>query len=48
MAYWLAFCIGKGRFNLLPYILVSGLADSAGMVKGMFELRGAAKKASSE
>ena len=44
MAYWLALCIVKGKPNLIPYTLVCGLADSAGMVKGLFELRGAAKK----
>jgi len=38
MAYWLVFSVIRGRLNLIPYTLVSGLADSAGMVKGMFEL----------
>jgi glycosyltransferase involved in cell wall biosynthesis len=38
MAYWLAVYIIKGRWNLIPYVLVSGIADSAGMVKGVFEL----------
>ncbi len=39
MAYWLGLCIVKGKPNLIPYILVSGVADTAGMVKGLFELR---------
>jgi glycosyltransferase involved in cell wall biosynthesis len=45
MAYWLAFYTLRGKLHLIPYVLVSGLADSAGMVRGLFELRGAAKKA---
>jgi glycosyltransferase involved in cell wall biosynthesis len=36
--YWLAFCIIKGKWSLLPYFLVSGMADNAGMLKGIFEL----------
>lgn len=44
MAYWLAVYTLKGKLHLIPYVLVSGLADSAGMVKGLFELHGAAGK----
>jgi glycosyltransferase involved in cell wall biosynthesis len=39
MAYWLAQCVVKGQPELVPYVLVSGLADSAGMVRGLFEIR---------
>jgi len=40
MVYWLAFCIIRGDFNLIPYSLVAGLADTAGMIKGLFEMTG--------
>jgi glycosyltransferase involved in cell wall biosynthesis len=36
--YWLAMAAIKFRFDLIPYFLVIGLADTAGMIKGSFEL----------
>jgi glycosyltransferase involved in cell wall biosynthesis len=36
--YWLARAVIKFRFDLIPYFLVIGLADTAGMIKGSFEL----------
>ncbi|RJO62664.1 MAG: glycosyltransferase [Dehalococcoidia bacterium] len=44
MGYWLSFCIIKGKWNLLPYFMVFGIADNAGMVKGFFEMVTARKK----
>lgn len=38
-AYWLGFCIFKGKFKLLPYIIVDDLAQSVGMIKGFFEMK---------
>ena len=40
MACWLMCYTATGRFHMLPYTLVCGLADSAGMVKGIFEMGG--------
>jgi glycosyltransferase involved in cell wall biosynthesis len=39
MAYWLVLSVGKGKLNLIPYVIASGIAETAGMVKGVFELR---------
>ena len=36
--YWLAFCLVKGKPKLIPYFVVNGIAWTAGMVKGFFEL----------
>ena len=38
MGYWLAKAILRGKWSLLPYFMVIGIADNAGMVKGAFEL----------
>ena len=38
MLYWLAFCVVKGKPQLIPYFVVNGIAWTAGMVKGFFEL----------
>ena len=38
MFYWLAFCLIRGKPKLVPYFVVNGLAGTAGMVKGFFEL----------
>jgi len=36
--YWLGFSLIKGKPKLIPYFLVEGTAETAGMVKGFFEL----------
>jgi glycosyltransferase involved in cell wall biosynthesis len=36
--YWLVKAITKFKFNLIPYFMVIGAADTAGMIKGSFEL----------
>lgn len=38
MLYWLGFCLVKGKPKLIPYFVVNGIAQTAGMVKGFFEL----------
>jgi glycosyltransferase involved in cell wall biosynthesis len=38
--YWLGFCLMRGKFRLLPYVVVDGTVQTAGMVKGFFELIG--------
>lgn len=40
--YWLGFCLIKGKFKLLPYVVVDGIIQAAGMVTGCFELIGEA------
>jgi glycosyltransferase involved in cell wall biosynthesis len=42
MLYWLGFSLIKGKPALIPYFLVEGVAKTAGMVKGFFELIGEA------
>jgi SAM-dependent methyltransferase len=42
--YWMGFCIFRGKFKLLPYIVVDGTVQTAGMVKGCFEMMGSALK----
>ena len=44
--YWLGYCSSRGKFKLLPYIIVDGTAQTAGMVKGFFEMMGSALKGS--
>ncbi|MFC2072266.1 glycosyltransferase family 2 protein [Chloroflexota bacterium] len=39
-AYWLAFCLIKGKPALVPYIIVDGVAEMVGMVVGFTELIG--------
>jgi len=36
--YWLGFCLIK-KPRLIPYVVVDGIVQTAGMVKGLFELR---------
>ncbi len=36
--YWLAKAVIKLKFKLIPYFMIIGLADTAGMIKGSFEL----------
>ena len=44
--YWLFICLAKGKPKLVPYFMVDGIAQTAGMAKGMFELaRESLKKA---
>lgn len=38
MLYWLGFCLIKGKPGLIPYFVVNGIAGTAGMAKGFFEL----------
>ncbi|MFC1904360.1 glycosyltransferase family 2 protein [Chloroflexota bacterium] len=38
MVYWLGFCLLKGKPKLIPFFLVDGIVQTAGMVKGFFEL----------
>lgn len=38
MLYWLAICLIKGKTGLIPYLIVGGVVQTAGMVKGFFEL----------
>ncbi len=39
MAYWLGFCLIRGKLNLIPFFLVGGVVETAGMAKGFFEFR---------
>ena len=36
MVYWLGFCLIKGKFKLIPYFVVNGVAQTAGMARGLF------------
>lgn len=38
--YWLGFCLIKGKLKLIPYFIVDGFIQTAGMIKGCFELIG--------
>lgn len=38
--YWLGYCLIKGKLRLIPYFLVNGIIQTAGMVKGFFEIIG--------
>ena len=38
MFYWLAFCIIRWKPRLIPYFVVNGIAWTAGIIKGFFEL----------
>ena len=40
MLYWLAICLIKGKPGLIPYLIVGGAVQTAGTVKGFFELIG--------
>lgn len=42
IAYWLGFCLLKGKLRLIPYFVVDGIVQTAGMVKGFLELIGEA------
>jgi glycosyltransferase involved in cell wall biosynthesis len=37
MVYWLGFSLARGKLWLIPYFVVNGAAQTAGMVKGFFE-----------
>jgi hypothetical protein len=43
--YRLAYCLVKGKLFLLPYFLLDGAVQTAGMVKGFFELMFESRKA---
>jgi glycosyltransferase involved in cell wall biosynthesis len=38
--YWLGFCLITRKLKLIPYFVVDGIIQTAGMVKGCFELVG--------
>ena len=38
MLYWLAFCLIRWKPRLIPYFTMNGIAGTAGMVKGFFDL----------
>jgi GT2 family glycosyltransferase len=38
MAYWIGVSVVRGRLTLVPYFLISGFADTAGMIRGIFEI----------
>jgi glycosyltransferase involved in cell wall biosynthesis len=38
--YWFGICIIRGKFKLLPYVIVDDAVQSAGMVKGFLKLIG--------
>ncbi len=37
MLYWLGFCLAGGKFWLIPYFVVNGVAQTAGAVRGLFD-----------
>lgn len=40
MLYWMAVSLVKGKPTLIPYLLVDGIAETAGMITGSLELVG--------
>ena len=46
LLYRLGFCLIKGKPNFIPYFVVVGVVETAGMVKGFFELLGESRKKS--
>jgi glycosyltransferase involved in cell wall biosynthesis len=48
MCYWLGVCLIKGKPKLIPYFMVVGMAQTAGMVKGFFELVGGPSRRSKD
>lgn len=38
--YWLGVCLIKRKPKLIPYFIVNGMAQTAGMIKGYFEILG--------
>jgi glycosyltransferase involved in cell wall biosynthesis len=38
--YWLGFCLIKGKLRLIPYEIVDGITETAGMIKGFFGMIG--------
>ena len=36
--YWLSLFLARGKLNLIPYIVTDGIAETAGMIKGIFDL----------
>jgi glycosyltransferase involved in cell wall biosynthesis len=39
-AYWFAFCLVRGKWKLIPYHIVDGIVETAGIAKGVVELMG--------
>lgn len=37
-AYWLSFWLAKGKLKLIPYQIVDGVVQTAGMIKGFWEI----------
>jgi glycosyltransferase involved in cell wall biosynthesis len=37
-SYWLGYCLVKANYYLIPYFVLDGLVETAGMLKGFFEL----------
>ena len=40
MLYWLGFCLARGRFWLVTYFVVNGVAQTAGMIRGFLSEKG--------
>ncbi len=38
-AYWLSFCLLRGKFKMIPYFAVEAVIQTAGMVKGLLQPR---------
>lgn len=38
--YWICICLAKGKPGFIPYFIVDGIVETAGMMKGFFELIG--------
>ena len=36
--YWLGYCLIKGKLSLIPYFIMDGIVETAGMTKGFIEL----------
>ena len=39
-AYWIAVCLARGKWKLIPYHIVDGIVETAGIAKGVVELMG--------
>jgi len=39
-AFWLIFWLAKGKLKLIPYQIVDGVVQTAGMIKGFWEIKG--------
>lgn len=43
-SYWAAVCLLRGKLKLIPYHLVDGLVETAGMVRGGWDILTGAMK----